>query len=964
MRLKPLLLVLLVLSFLAPLLGITAKTLAQGPQDPTEAIHLQDDSRITKLLNQMSPLEKVGQLMLITFDGTDTSENTKIAQLIREFHIGGVILSTDNNNFSDEDPAESARALIVSLQTIAYQKSLPQEDDTSSTSELPAYIPLYIGHTQNGDKDSSAKILPGLNNLPSEMTLGATWSPDLAYAIGQVYGIELSKLGFNLFLGPNLDLIDITDSNRNHFTGTSSYGSNPSWVGKIGQSFVSGLHKGSENRLTVIANHFPGMGSVDRPPNLEVSTIQRNLDQLMQKELIPFISLTNMDIPEDARVEGLMSSHVRYQGLQGNVSSSTRPISFDQVALQQLLSQTPLVHWRDQGGLLLSDNLGSPAVRNFFDPSGLTFDPLTTARLAFLAGNDMLYLDNYAASLYEDQPDTIQRTIAFFAQKYQEDSVFAQSVDESVAKILSKKLALYGDFNHKTIIPSIEDQLESPNYNQLALEVARESITMLSPSEAYFNTIVNEGPKSTEFLTIFTDVRSVQACETCSRTTIMGVNDFKDTLLSLYGPKGTNQLPDHRINSYTFADLNQFLDGNGEQNAPYLDDHVRRSRWIIFNMQDPEPGNPSSFALQRLLNENPNLLRDKMVIVFAYDTPFSLDSTEVSKITAYYGLFTPSKASLELASRVLMLEARPRSALPFSFPAIAYDLNYHLTPNPNQIINLALITNQMDPDSDQGPIEASTPVTGQDQNIPAPLFRLGEAVNIQAGPILDRNGNMVPDGTKAQFTIQLAGESLIIAMPETETVNGYASIEYRVEREGIFAVTASSGDAKTSATLILTTQGGLAEIVMPTATPLPEPSVTPEPSPTPEPTPTPEAYPGTETKAPTHPGGFPKLNDWLLVIMLLITGFGLSYGVAYLWWKGQQWAVRAGLCTVLGGLAAYIVLGLGFPSLGAAIRQSGTWFVIQMSFVGMLFGWIVSLIWWLHTQAQKRRLNIPNQGQE
>ena len=83
MRLKPLLLVLLVLSFLAPLLGITAKTLAQGPQDPTEAIHLQDDSRITKLLNQMSPLEKVGQLMLITFDGTDTSENTKIAQLIR-----------------------------------------------------------------------------------------------------------------------------------------------------------------------------------------------------------------------------------------------------------------------------------------------------------------------------------------------------------------------------------------------------------------------------------------------------------------------------------------------------------------------------------------------------------------------------------------------------------------------------------------------------------------------------------------------------------------------------------------------------------------------------------------------------------------------------------------------------------------------------------------------------------------
>lgn len=961
MRIKPLLLVFILISFLASTFASPVSVLAQ---DPIEANQTQEDLRIRQLLDKMSPLEKVGQLMLITFEGTDTSSTSKIAQLIQDFHIGGVVLTTTKNNFSDTDPAESIRSLIASLQNLAYQKSQPSIEELTPPKNLPAYVPLYVAHTQNGQQEYSKSLLPGLTNLPSEMTMGATWSPNLVESIGQVYGIELSKLGFNLFLGPSLDLVDSGDSNRGVFTGTSSFGSDPSWVGKMGQAFVIGLHKGSENRLDVIATHFPGLGSIDRSPDFEVSTIQRNLDQLLLNELIPYMNLTNAEAPTEAHADGLMTSHIRFQGLQGNVNNNTRPISFDQVAMQLLLAQPQFSNWYDRGGFLVSASLGSPAVRNFFDPSGATFDPLSTARLAFLAGNDMLFLDNFAASAYEEQAVTIQRTISFFAQKYQEDSVFAQRVDASVARILTKKLALYGTFDHQKIIPSTETPLESPNYNQLALEVARESITMLSPTEDYFNTIIKEGPKATDYLTVFTDVRNVQPCETCNRINLLDVNAFKDTFLSLYGPKGSNQLAEHRINTYTFAQLTQFLDGASDQNAPYLNEHVRRSHWIIFNIQDLDAEYPASYALQRLLRENPSFLQDKMVLVFAYGTPFSLDSTEVSKLTAYYGLFTPSKASLELASRVLMLEARPRSALPFSLPAVAYDLKYHLTPDPNQIINLALITNQTAPDAEAPVVVTQTPVVGQDQNIPAPLFRMGEAVNIQAGPIMDRNGNIVPDGTKAQFTIQLAGESLIIAMPEAQTLNGYASIEYRVEREGIFAVTARSGEAKTSATLILTTQGGLAEIVMPTATTMPEPSVTPEPSPTPDPTPNPDANPTENPKTPSHPSGFPKLNDWLLVIMLLITGFGLSYGLALWWWKGRQWGVRAGLCTAVGGLIAYVLLGLGFPSLANAIRQSGTWFVVQMSFVGMLFGWIAALIWWLRAQVKKKRLNIPDQSQE
>lgn len=944
-NMRKLLLIVLILCLSMRIVPVQAQTDYQAvlPEDPI----------VADLLSRMSPLEKAGQLMLVTFEGTNTDEDAKITQLIKDYHIGGVVLSTAHENFTDQEAEQSTRALIDSLQNIAFEKSQKLPEVSNQDHESPVYIPLYVGLALNQEGDHSQKLLPGLSKLPSELTIGATWSPELASAAGEAYGMELSKLGFNLFLGPSLDLIDTSDISRGVYTGTNSFGSDPYWVGKIGSAFVQGLHTGSNNCVSVIATHFPGLGSADRPPNYEVSTIQRSLDQLKENELAPYLALAGTT-PGNGSMDGLMSSHIRFQGLQGNVRSTTRPVSFDPIALQQLLDVPPLTSWHANGGIVVSDSLGSPSVRSFFDPTGISFDAQGIARTAFLAGNDMLYLDNFAGSQYEDQAETIQRTITFFAQKYQEDTVFAQKVDASVSRILKNKLSLYNKFSIDKVTKQPELTIETPAQNQLMLEISRAGLSLLSPKEDYLNTVFNEGPLFNDYITIFNDSRDIQACESCAKMISLGVNDFGNTLLGLYGNAGTQQLADFRVSSYTFAQLSEFLQDNSSHSAPYIEEHIKRARWIIFNVQDLDPDVPSSYALQKILEQNTTLLRDKMVIVFAYDTPFYLDSTEVSKLTAYYGLFTPSQASLELASRVLMHEARALSGMPFSLPSVAYDLEYQLSPNPNQIINLALLAKR---ETTQSPPD-QTPET-EDEDKPDPLFRLGEAVRIQAGPILDRNGNTVPDGTTTRFTIKMAGDSLIVSMPEALTVDGFATIEYRVERDGIFAVTASSGEAITSATLILTTQGGLAEIIMPTATPLPEASPTPLPSPTPQPTPTPDPYPHGKP-ADGHERGYPTLNDWLLTIMLLMIAFGMSYTLGYYWWRGKQWAFRSGICTVLGGLGAYLLLNLGIPALTELIRQNGTWFIIQISIIGMALGWIVALAWWLLDQGQKKKLNIPN----
>ncbi|HNW96144.1 MAG TPA: hypothetical protein PKL60_08155, partial [Anaerolineaceae bacterium] len=190
-----------------------------------------------------------------------------------------------------------------------------------------------------------------------------------------------------------------------------------------------------------------------------------------------------------------------------------------------------------------------------------------------------------------------------------------------------------------------------------------------------------------------------------------------------------------------------------------------------------------------------------------------------------------------------------------------------------------------------------------------------------------------------QFTIRLAGDQAIIGQPQAVTKDGFASVEYRIERDGIFEVTASSEPATTSGTLILNTQGGLAQLIMPTATPTLAPSPTPLPTTTPEASPTPEANAAAD-------GSYPKMDDWLLTIMVMSLGFGAAFASGQFWWGSRLWGVRAGVCALIGGFAAYLMLMLGLPSLEALVREGGTWFVVEVALSGMLFGWLSALVWW------------------
>ena len=138
------------------------------------------------LLQSMTPEEKVGQLFLVTFEGATVEEGSDIYDLISKYHIGGVVLLAENDNFTSEDTLAQAQNLIASLQQLEWDttESASVGEGISATDQ-PAYVPLFIGIPQTGNGLPTDQILSGLTQIPSQMAIGATWDLSLASQVGE-----------------------------------------------------------------------------------------------------------------------------------------------------------------------------------------------------------------------------------------------------------------------------------------------------------------------------------------------------------------------------------------------------------------------------------------------------------------------------------------------------------------------------------------------------------------------------------------------------------------------------------------------------------------------------------------------------------------------------------------------------------------------------------------------------------
>jgi len=492
---------------------------ASEPTDPIE-----------QLMAGMTANDKVGQLFLVSFVGTDVGPNSDIAQLIRDLRVGGVVLQASNDNFRNEgNTPEELAQLTDDLQTLTFGQPvtspLPAIAEAESGEESPPDqpsesipIPLLVAIVQEGDGYPYSYLFNGFTPLPSNMALGASWNPEHAQAMGEIAGRELAAVGVNLLLGPSLDVLETPNPGGKGDLGTRTFGGDPYWVGRMGQAYIAGVNAGSGGRVATVAKHFPGQGGSDRRPDDEVATVQKSLQQLRSVELAPFAAVVGNKEGVDWSVStaALMSSHIRYRGFQGNIRQLTPPISLAS-QLQDLMALPEFAPWREGGGLLLTDSLGVPAIRRHYDAQLQQFPHRQIARDAFLAGNDMLLLSQFSLrGDWEQQLINMRETMQFFRENYENDPGFQQRVDAAVRRILNLKMRLYPRLDWPSHRVSPETLGDVINQGQLAVaDSAREAITLIYPGLDELADRLPSAPLEDENILIFTDSRRDQECSTC-----------------------------------------------------------------------------------------------------------------------------------------------------------------------------------------------------------------------------------------------------------------------------------------------------------------------------------------------------------------------------------------------------------------------------------------------------------------
>ena len=939
-------------------------------QTPTTEL----DPQLEDIFNRLTPAERVGQLFIVSFEGTDISATSEIADLIRNYRVGGVWLQPSNKPFNNQQPGSAAdvQALINNLQLNALQTSptlsteppsitssqtisptnaITQEalaesgELTTINSEFSKVadadftpVPLFISVDHEGNGYPYTLLVPELTQAPSGMVIGATWKPDYATQVGTLVGEELSATGVNMLFGPVLDVADKPRPDVVGSIGVRAFGGDFYWVGVMGKAYIQGVHQGSKGQILTVAKHFPGAGSIDRELNQDVPTIQKVAAALEQVELAPFYAVTDLTNNQpDQIVDGLMTAHIRYKGLQDNIRELTQPISLDAQNLPLLLDSPKIAPWREQGGLIVSGPLGAPAILKTYTNEQGNFPAIQVARNAFLAGNDLLLLSTLGPL---DDPrqqfDNIITVIEFFQDRYATDSEFQQRVDQSVRRILKAKLRIYGDFSEEAVLRSPEDLATLSSSSDNLTGIAREAATLISPSPAELASRLPSPPLPDETILIFSDDRQARPCPTCENFYLLDPLALQMALLDRYGPNAGNQISAEQVFSYTFTDLIKAL--RNDPTAPItnveVNERLKEADWIIFSMLDVTPQVPSSNAVKQFLRAKPLDLRDKKVIVFAMDAPYFLDNTEVSILTAYYGLYNKTHKNIVLAGRLLFKEFQAQGKSPVSIDAIEYDISRVVEPKPDQIITLTVA----EPESMQlempvTPTPPSEPVgEGTPTLIPS---NIGDRFLVRTGIILDHKGHPVPDDTIVLFERSYPAENLALAPISVSTINGMAETVIEIDREGVLEITAESGLATRSDTVII--QGPTIIIETPIATPTATPTATATETPTatetntplptdtatavatPTPTPTPEPVASPLPQPPSL-----TISDLLFSLLtLVVVGSALLYFTRSLnlALEIRLWLV---LMAVVGGLVGYVLYGIFAVQL-AGVQPIGNW---------------------------------------
>ncbi|MDZ8189003.1 MAG: glycoside hydrolase family 3 protein [Nostoc sp. ChiSLP02] len=224
-----------------------------------------------------------------------------------------------------------------------------------------------------------------------------------AYEVAKATAAELKSLGINLSWAP---IADIFSNPNNPVIASRAFGSTPETAAQDAREYYFGLR---DSGIIGCAKHFPGHGDTSQDSHIELPILNLTLEDLRLRELIPFKTLVEVQIPL------IMTAHILFPKIDSDVPATlSRPI------LKNILREELGFE-----GVVVSDDLDMKAISDMLTQTG------TVAR-SFHAGCDLFIVSRNINS------SSIERTYRI-AEDFA-DSLGNGSLDESVVEAARERI--------------------------------------------------------------------------------------------------------------------------------------------------------------------------------------------------------------------------------------------------------------------------------------------------------------------------------------------------------------------------------------------------------------------------------------------------------------------------------------------------------------------------------------------
>lgn len=464
---------------------------------------------ITKAIHSMTVKEKVGQMLMPDFrnwNGKPVTEmNDEIRELVKKYHLGGVILFREN--------------VVTTEQTVrlvdAYKKA--NED-----------YGLLLSIDQEG---GIVTRLQSGTDFPGNMALGATRSIELAESVGHAIGSELHSLGINMNLAP---VLDVNNNPDNPVIGVRSFGEDPQLVADLGTAYAKGLQKAG---MAATAKHFPGHGDTAVDSHLGLPSVPHDKERLLKVELYPFQQAM------DQGMDAIMTAHVTFPKIDPTKVISKKDGT--EIALPATLSYEVLTNLvrKEMGfeGVISTDALNMKAIADHFGP-------VDTAIRAVNAGTDIVLM-----------PVGLEEVANGLYAAVENGEVTEERLDQSVERllILKAKRGIYKQVNETPIdekIAHAEKIVGNKAHKDLENEVARKSVTLvknngvLPANKDNINSIVVVGNTYSEnlqqaLIAYHPSVELIKSAQVLSQEQLQKVQNADLVVLGTYTFNVSGRLP-------------------------------------------------------------------------------------------------------------------------------------------------------------------------------------------------------------------------------------------------------------------------------------------------------------------------------------------------------------------------------------------------------------------------------------